>query len=864
MSGAVTSEGDTVSPSGGRNRQAGSSSSYGSLGTSVAEESPLQRTSFDAPENGPPPHTNAFIYCSHFLSAWGDRMWSFGVGLFLVRIAGNQLQLPAIYGLSSGLAIFVLGALVGDWVDSTPRLKAAQVSLVTQNLLVAVCAGGVYAYLRWEGSLVAEAGGWAVPLCQAAVIGVAVLGDLASMARVIAVEKDWIVQICGQDTDMLARMTATLRRIDQTTLIVAPAATGQVMTYAGLEVGALFIGVWNVCSVLLEYYLMWKVYTTVPALASRQSGIGGEEEAPLIREHNKTTIKPPPSATSSTNTTTTAETEITLPDPEPDHPSSDSSPTLPPPPTRSPSQLPFRAQPSPAEEARLVVKTTPQWNESSRSFRTDLVGTIDVDTEILLDDSADLCDGAGLGGSQSGGGGGGRCAWWCSRACQRFSALYEGWRQYKKYTVALAGLALSFLYMTVLGFDNITVAYAVTQGVSESILGIMMAVSAIFGMIGTFIYPIWRRRVGLIRTGMLALSCQVCCLSLCVVSIWMPGSPFDPTYSRLAVPAASLMPNASGQTTTWSTMKTSQPSLSTQEAEDSTLLYFSPTSPFPTSPDATPPPAAWSEPRGYSSTQAPPFLDTNSTDSIITPERFTMPSTITTDAPLMNFPSPEDVRQMTAPSLNFDKFNNISLVIFTPSENTKAETVVEGGQQMTTFFETTSSPGTQVNIFTERSTVTVADQTTSSSSPVAVSSTTPVGSSPPPVTDSTPAGSPSSSEPSSYVSVSLFLAGIVLARFGLWTADLAITQQFLEEVREGERGAVNGVQSSLNKLMDVLKFLLVVLIPDTQTFGFLILVSFSFICAAWVLYAVFLRKARGHFLPTLLRCQGGAMDYATL
>ena len=70
---------------------------------------------------------------------------------------------------------------------------------------------------------------------------------------------------------MPTEMTATLRRIDQTTLIMAPIATGQVMTYAGLENGALFIGVWNLCSVAVEYYLMWKVYTTVPALAHKQT-----------------------------------------------------------------------------------------------------------------------------------------------------------------------------------------------------------------------------------------------------------------------------------------------------------------------------------------------------------------------------------------------------------------------------------------------------------------------------------------------------------------------------------------------------------------------------------------------------------------
>lgn len=35
--------------------------------------------------------------------------------------------------------------------------------------------------------------------------------------------------------------------------------------------------------------------------------------------------------------------------------------------------------------------------------------------------------------------------------------LYRGWKTYIKYDVAFAGMGLAALYMTVLGFDNITV-----------------------------------------------------------------------------------------------------------------------------------------------------------------------------------------------------------------------------------------------------------------------------------------------------------------------------------------------------------------------------------------------------------------------
>lgn len=43
------------------------------------------------------------------------------------------------------------------------------------------------------------------------------------------------------------------------------------------------------------------------------------------------------------------------------------------------------------------------------------------------------------------------------RIFSQFLTLYRGWHTYMKYSVALSGLALACLYMTVLGFDNITV-----------------------------------------------------------------------------------------------------------------------------------------------------------------------------------------------------------------------------------------------------------------------------------------------------------------------------------------------------------------------------------------------------------------------
>ena len=67
-------------------------------------------------------------------------------------------------------------------------------------------------------------------------------------------------------------------------------------------------------------------------------------------------------------------------------------------------------------------------------------------------------------------------------------------------------------------------------------------------------------------------------------------------------------------------------------------------------------------------------------------------------------------------------------------------------------------------------------------------------------------------------------------------ADLVVTQLFQENVPELERGIVNGVQNSLNMLMDMIKNALVIALPRVETFGILIILSFIFIVSAGGLF----------------------------
>lgn len=71
-------------------------------------------------------------------------------------------------------------------------------------------------------------------------------------------------------------MNATVRIIDQLTNILAPMLVGQIMAFGSHFIGCGFISGWNLCSMCVEYALLWKVYQKTPALAVK----AGQKEAP--------------------------------------------------------------------------------------------------------------------------------------------------------------------------------------------------------------------------------------------------------------------------------------------------------------------------------------------------------------------------------------------------------------------------------------------------------------------------------------------------------------------------------------------------------------------------------------------------------
>lgn len=461
------------------------------------------------------------VYLSRGLSAWGDRLWSFVAGLFMSKMDNSSLRLVAIYGFINSMAVILLGAAIGNWIDKKERMTSAKCFLVVQNGAVFLSSMILAVHFWDELWLQSLLGSWKTWMVASLVIFVATVANLASTGSRIVVEKDWIVVIADGDDDRLAKMNAAFRTLDLTCNIAAPSLAGFLFYLIGNNSTAIAVGCWNVVSLIAEYLLLASIYKKIP-------------------------------------------------------------------------------------------------NLSIKHFAND---TSDEDLSPRV---------------------------WGS---------WGSWKDYFQRPTKYPGLALATLYMTVLGFDNITWAYCIQQCVSEFILGILVGISAVVGLCGSLAFPFLRRRLNLTRTGMVGMVLLLVTLAFCVLSIWLPGSLFLENRKE--------------------------------------------------------------------------FSDT--------------------------------LNGATSYSNQTQELSN------------------QSNGALTCLNE-------------------------------------------------------------SYISVSVLLFGIILARFGLWISDLSVTQILQEHVEVSHRGSVNGVQSALNSGMDTLKFVLVILLPYVSSFGFLILISYAFIFSGALLFFTYYKK----------------------
>lgn len=89
------------------------------------------------------------------------------------------------------------------------------------------------------------------------------------------------------------------------------------------------------------------------------------------------------------------------------------------------------------------------------------------------------------------------------------------------------------------------------------------------------------------------------------------------------------------------------------------------------------------------------------------------------------------------------------------------------------------------------------------------------------------------------VAVLMMIGGLIISRFGLWVFDLSVSQLMQVYVAKTERGAVNGVQQSLQQLFQMASFGIGIVVSAPEDFGYLMLGSFLVVVIGTIIMSVY-------------------------
>ncbi|KAL2396964.1 Solute carrier family 40 member 2 [Exophiala dermatitidis] len=103
----------------------------------------------------------------------------------------------------------------------------------------------------------------------------------------------------------------------------------------------------------------------------------------------------------------------------------------------------------------------------------------------------------------------------------------------------------------------------------------------------------------------------------------------------------------------------------------------------------------------------------------------------------------------------------------------------------------------------------------------------------------------------------LFITGVILSRFGLWSFDLCAQLIIQESILPAYRGSFSAVEMSLQNLFELCAFATTIAWPRPDQFRYPALVSLAALYLSAGLYAKFVRDRRGHLLHMPACLKGG-------
>ena len=463
----------------------------------------------------------------------------------------------------------------------------------------------------------------------------------------------------------------------------------------------------------------------------------------------------------------------------------------------------------------------------------------------------------------------------CHELLNPLVTIKDGWRIYIRQEIARVGFALAALYLTVLGFSGVTSAYFLTQGLRNDLIGLCQGIGAIFGVAGTLIYPVVRKKIGTVRAGLFGICSQLAMLLFCALAVVVPAnrvssdanSYYSPDCSEYVSQNVSggLLDNVTiaptlsvcvtmtlplpGSSSLRQSEATPQPipinSFSTQReaATHSIPLTTLPRqsgtgieASFPSTHVFAPRPTS-AAPGLTSADQIAPSTALTKLAQTANTHTLTFEATYTAITPNKTR-SQDHTHSNTQMSTALYSARNMTTAAIENSTSLLPQPTPTGGELQ---FQTQTATSEQVKVMNPTTTSLPREKRAnidSDNTPEKQIYCSPLPPSPSP--------HPSTEGGGVSVALVLMLVGVIGARTGLWMFDLSVSQLIQEKVVEEERGVVSGVINAMTSLMDMLHYVLVIAAPRPEQFNILTFISIGMVTIGALLYASYVRKVRGH------------------
>lgn len=204
------------------------------------------------------------LYTMHLFFTFTSRMWDMGIVFLIAELTNNSLSLVAFAGLCNNLFLVLFMTALGNFLDRTNRLAAAEIAL-TVKFVTLTSAYAICAYLSYnKDSTNTSYLIYLIPILSA-------IASLSFSTIAQSVEKDWIVVLANGDSSWLATTNSIMTQIDSGVNSFAPAITGFMFVYLSMSTAAVVLLSINAFATLFLYIFMYYLYHSWPGLSVRST-----------------------------------------------------------------------------------------------------------------------------------------------------------------------------------------------------------------------------------------------------------------------------------------------------------------------------------------------------------------------------------------------------------------------------------------------------------------------------------------------------------------------------------------------------------------------------------------------------------------